>query len=361
MLSIQTTSVLKEVLFVFGSVKQILLRMQNVCLLSVFFMFISTGYADTLRVGVSADFHHTMVDIATMFQKRHQEHTVEVSEIESSELSDSVVCDKNPCDMLVIDDKTAIKRLESKKRIVPGSAKTYAFGRLAYWHRGQIPPGESVEDYVFEHTPPTATISTEESPYGVRARDVLASIGVLKTYDSQGLLRVHTHDQDHNDDQDTWDTNKNSTEPFALLPASWLIHSATDHPVDIHEHPYPDEDEIWLIPEEYFLRLEQKLAIMKGSTVRETAQQLSDFILSDDIQSYIANHGYHPANYYTKKTVSSDFGAGYGVGTLVTIAVSALGIAVLAWWQPQWIVSALTKTGRYKPLESTTGGDDLPI
>ncbi|MBI3947158.1 MAG: molybdate ABC transporter substrate-binding protein [Armatimonadetes bacterium] len=87
-----------------------------------------------------------------------------------------------PVDLFVAADRASIEDLARRKLVVPGTARTYAFGRLALC----VPPGSRVKladlhNLAAPEIRRIAIANPQHAPYGVAARQALQAGGLWET------------------------------------------------------------------------------------------------------------------------------------------------------------------------------------
>ncbi|KEQ11699.1 hypothetical protein GZ77_24630 [Endozoicomonas montiporae] len=308
-------------------------------------VFSSSLNPGKLTIAVASNFYPTAVELKKMFNKQHPEVDITLEKGASGDLFDHIVKGK-AIDVFLSADGNHPATLERLDRIEPGSLKTFAFGRIAFLHKleeqhedhGHGHGEETISvkelgDFIIENKDPDIYIpNSQGSPYGERVEALLKAAGVY--YSLNATERLQIEDSSH----DVWLNSKNKTEVFALLPASLVFHGEDDHSKDIHDvkHPYPEKDQVSLLEDTEFRHLKQQMVILKNSTNKPAAKAFTEFMLSSGTQSYIADHGYYPANHSNKCNLVNSSGAASYFSSIPYLGVGILSAVISTTLLPAW-------------------------
>ena len=238
--------------------------------------------ASELKVAVAANFHHTLEALAENFKKVHPDTDIEIISGASSSLASDILAGKLDVDLFLSASKEAPKRLEKESTVIEGSRKTYAYGKLAFWHQEKdaVSP-EQIDAYLANNNHTVAIADPETAPYGNRAVEVLKSFNLYQRLSDQN--RIQEEDHVH----DAWESVKggNATVGFVALS---LLEGLSD---EVHSHISSDVG-FTAVPSNLYSPLEQQLVILRDTKEQTLSEAFSDFLLSDESQNLIANHGY---------------------------------------------------------------------
>jgi molybdate transport system substrate-binding protein len=139
--------------------------------------------ADEIRVAVASNFRQAMDATVERFEQQSSHDVTLVSGSTGKHYAQ--VVNGAPFDAFFAADAERPRRLETERRIVPGSRFTYAIGKLVLWSadKGQVDPmGDVLRLGTFEHL---AIANPELAPYGAAARQVLQSLGAWENLERQ--------------------------------------------------------------------------------------------------------------------------------------------------------------------------------
>jgi len=144
-------------------------------LLFIMLAAINAG-ADELRIAVASNFRQAFSAAADRFEEQSGH---EVSMIAGSTGKHyAQILNGAPFDAFFAADAARPVRLESERRIVPGSRFTYAIGKLVLWSADESlvdARGDVLQSGSYRHL---AIANPELAPYGVAARQVLQTLGL---------------------------------------------------------------------------------------------------------------------------------------------------------------------------------------
>jgi len=88
-----------------------------------------------------------------------------------------------PYDVYLSANESFVKDLESRGKLVSGSAAVYGYGRLGLWSKsGKI---KNLNDLVTQRIPHLALPNPAHAPYGAAARDMLRSLGLWQALEAR--------------------------------------------------------------------------------------------------------------------------------------------------------------------------------
>ncbi|WP_062267758.1 molybdate ABC transporter substrate-binding protein [Endozoicomonas arenosclerae] len=236
--------------------------------------------ADTLKVAVASNFHHVLESLKEKFQSQYG-HTLDLHYGASGDLKDQVSDPARKFDMFLSADNVKTAELEQQNKVLEHSRKTYAQGLLAFWHgQGVLVKPENIKTYITENSPPAIHIADpEDAPYGHAAKSVLQQYELYQSLKDQEKLIVSDHVSE------AW-TNVQNASDAGFVPASLVIE--TDGNGNVIFFPVG----VTLVPQSLYTPLLQELVIIKSTEHEAAAKSLSDFLLADDTQQFIATNGY---------------------------------------------------------------------
>jgi molybdate transport system substrate-binding protein len=184
-----------------------------------------------------------------------------------------------PADLFFAANESFLDRLDTAGRVVPGTRRTYALGRLALvWREGAPDPGR-LEALGGDAWPMVSIANPEHAPYGVAAREALQSLGlwegvsprlVLAENVAQALQFVQTGNAD------------------AGIVALGLVRGRVPRP----HHA---------VPAELHAPLRQAAGILADGPRRHRAGEFLDLVMSPEGQEILQRYGFeapgpgHPA------------------------------------------------------------------
>jgi molybdate transport system substrate-binding protein len=177
-----------------------------------------------------------------------------------------------PVDLFAAADVTRIDTLEAKGRIIPGTKKVYALGRITLWTRADSPlQMERVEDLLRPEVQRIAIANPDHAPYGVAAREALQSAGVWEKIQERLVLAENA--------QQTLQYAQTGNVDAAIVPLS-----------------LSDQGEArWvLIPAALHRPIVQALAVINGTTHEREARLLADFITGPLGKAVLDKYGFAP-------------------------------------------------------------------
>lgn len=203
---------------------------------------VGTGaFADTLRVAVAANFKPTLEQLIPEFEAGSN-IDVEISSGSTGALYAQIV-NGAPFDVFLAADAARPLRLEKENRILTGSRKTYAVGRLVFWTPSQEPV---TKNDLQRWDAPLAVANPRLAPYGRAGMETLDHLGV-----SPALIQGGNIAQTY-----TFVATGNVTGGLVALSQ-----------VTLRNVP---EGSYWLIPENYHSPIEQQLVVLRNAAQSAT-------------------------------------------------------------------------------------------
>lgn len=176
-----------------------------------------------------------------------------------------------PADLFFAADEVTMQRLAANGAICPSSVRTYAEGRLVLaWRAGlEAPTGpHALADPRYEVV---AIANPGIAPYGAAAREVLERSGVWKAVESRIVLGENV--------AQTYQLVRTGNADVALLARSIVDTATTEFiPIDPQLHA----------------PIRQAVGTT-GRSRHPAAPQFLAFVLSDEGQAILAEHGFGPA------------------------------------------------------------------
>ncbi|WP_194842581.1 molybdate ABC transporter substrate-binding protein [Endozoicomonas sp. OPT23] len=244
--------------------------------------------AQTLRVAVSANFKPVLESLAERFEKQLEEqqekqHQKKADKILLSTGSTGTLYNQiingAPYDLFLSADSARPMKLEQKDRIVAGSRKTYAYGRLVLWDRRASDQKAPITlEQLSGWKERLAIANPGTAPYGVAAQQTLEHLNLWNKL--QGKLVMG------NSVQQTWQFVASGNVSIGMVALSQLKQS------QLKDSQLKDSQlkQATLIPDSFYQPIKQEMVVLKES---QLATQFADFILSESSQQFITEHGYY--------------------------------------------------------------------
>jgi molybdate transport system substrate-binding protein len=232
---------------------------------------LSATWPASTSVAVAANFAAPMRSLAQSFEK-NTGHKVSVALGATGQLYAQI---KNgaPFDVLLAADDETPKRLEAEGLAVSGSRATYAIGRLVLWSKrdGLIDAkGEFLSTGRFDRI---AIASPKLAPYGLAAIEVLEKLGLTQTIKPK-LIEASNITQAHQ-----FVASGNAEIGFVAL-------------AQVAEGGKIKSGSGWIIPESLHSPIQQDLVLLQRGKANPAAQQLIEFLRSENAKAVIRAYGY---------------------------------------------------------------------
>lgn len=223
--------------------------------------------ARDLRVAAASDLETAFTELGRLHTARSGRKVV-FSFASSSVLAQQV--DKGaPFDLYAAANAVLVEKLESSGRIVPGSRRPYARGRLVLYTRPGDPPPASLASLAEPRYGRIALANPEHAPYGQAAVQALRAVSI---YDAVKPRLVYSENvrQAH---QFVETGNVEVTIGALSLLKPQAVHTE--------------------VPPSLYAPLLQVMGIVRGGD-EAAAAELAAFILSEGGQAVLARHGFLP-------------------------------------------------------------------
>ncbi len=235
------------------------------------FTLSSATWASEVRLAVAANFAAPMRSLAQSFEK-NTGHKVSVALGATGQLYAQI---KNgaPFDVLLAADDETPKKLEAEGLAVAGSRATYAIGRLVLWSKrdGLIDAkGEFLSTGRFDRI---AIANPKLAPYGLAAIEVLEKLGLTQTIKPK-LVEASNITQAYQ-----FVGSGNAEIGFVAL-------------AQVVEGGKIKSGSGWIIPESLHSPIRQDLVLLQRGKANPAAQQLIEFLRSDNAKAVIRSYGY---------------------------------------------------------------------
>ena len=231
----------------------------------------SAGWASEVRLAVAANFAAPVRSLAQGFEKATG-HKVVVALGATGQLYAQI---KNgaPFDVLLAADDETPKKLESEGLAVSGSRATYAIGRLVLWSKrdGLIDAkGEFLSTGRFDRI---AIANPKLAPYGLAAIEVIEKLGLTqaikpKVVEASNITQAHQ-----------FVASGNAEIGFVAL-------------AQVAEGGKIKSGSGWIIPESLHSPIQQDLVLLLRGKANPAAQQLIEFLRSENAKAVIRSYGY---------------------------------------------------------------------
>ena len=231
----------------------------------------SAGWASEVRLAVAANFAAPVRSLAQGFEKATG-HKVVVALGATGQLYAQI---KNgaPFDVLLAADDETPKKLESEGLAVSGSRATYAIGRLVLWSKrdGLIDAkGEFLSTGRFDRI---AIANPRLAPYGLAAIEVIEKLDLTqaikpKVVEASNITQAHQ-----------FVASGNAEIGFVAL-------------AQVAEGGKIKSGSGWIIPESLHSPIQQDLVLLQRGKTNPAAQQLIDFLRSENAKAVIRSYGY---------------------------------------------------------------------
>ena len=222
-------------------------------------------------IAVAANFAAPMRSLVQSFEK-NTGHKVVVALGATGQLYAQI---KNgaPFDVLLAADDETPKKLESEGLAVSGSRASYAIGRLVLWSkRGELidAKGEFLSTGRFDRI---AIANPKLSPYGLAAVEVIEKLGLTqaikpKAIEASNITQAHQ-----------FVASGNAEIGFVAL-------------AQVAEGGKIKSGSGWIIPESLHSPIQQDLVLLQRGKTNPAAQQLIEFLRSENAKAVIRSYGY---------------------------------------------------------------------
>ncbi|WP_252177996.1 molybdate ABC transporter substrate-binding protein [Endozoicomonas sp. 4G] len=241
--------------------------------------------ADTIKVAVASNFFYVLETLKVQFESRFG-HTLELTSYGSSgDLKRAISNNTDKIDLFLSADNIRTAELEQEGKVLENSRKIYAQGLLAFWHgQNVLVEPDDIKTFIIETNPPAIHIADPlDAPYGHAAKSVLEKYGLYQTLKDQNKLVIRIFVEL------TWRLIKDSTS-VGFVPASLVMGTNSNGNNRINLAVGAT-----LVPQKLYTPLLQELVILKDTEHEAAARTFVDYLLSDEVQAFIAANGYKRA------------------------------------------------------------------
>ena len=232
-----------------------------------------TGYAETLRVAVAANFAAPMQKIASRFEQ-NSGHRLLLSLGSTGKLY-AQIRNGAPFDMLLAADDKVPAMLEEDGNGVPDTRFTYAIGTLVLWsaRNGYVDDrGAVLGQRSFKHL---ALANPKTAPYGAAAHATLKHLGLDETLRAR-LVQGENIAQTHQ---------------FIASGNAELGFVALSQVID--GKGVISKGSAWVVPAEFHPPILQDAVLLARAKDSEAARELLAYLKSEDALSIIEAYGYN--------------------------------------------------------------------
>ena len=238
----------------------------------------SLAQAGEVTVAVASNALQALKDIKQRFEKSTG-NTVLISSGSTGKLYTQII-NGAPFDVFLAANSREPERLEQAKAIVPGSRITYAEGRLVLWAHGKIEGASGDSSLLSQYlsSPKLSRITLanpKTAPYGLAAQQYLQNTQQWNAIQGK-LIRAENVTQAFQFTQ-----SQNVQLGFVALS-------------QIKGFPQPiNEDEYWLVPQNYYAPIEQQGVLLKRAEHNTAAQKFMSYLKSAEVKQLLHDrYGY---------------------------------------------------------------------
>lgn len=233
--------------------------------------FSGDAFADGLPIAVAANFSGPMTEISSLFAAESG-HRLLVSYGSTGKFY-AQIRNGAPFAVFLAADVEHPARLLREKNAVPGTAFTYAVGKLAIWSR-KHPPGHAWEEVLrkgeFRHL---AIANPKLAPYGVAAKETLIKLGLWEALHR----RIVTGESIAQAYQ--FVATRNADLGFVALS-------------QLKENKISPQEAVWEIDQSYYNPLKQGAVMLKAGQKDARATAFLSFLKDPRVLAIIQRHGY---------------------------------------------------------------------
>ncbi|MCU7555816.1 molybdate ABC transporter substrate-binding protein [Alteromonas sp. ASW11-19] len=234
-------------------------------------MLMSTvGHAQTLRLGVAANFAEPLKEIS----KRYQQQTgiTTTLTVGASGTLYAQIQHGAQLDVFLSADSERPQALVESGRVGSDDVMTYAIGRLAYLDRDVRAPGiHDLQTYALAPGTRLAIANPRLAPYGRAAKEALHTLTLWPNLATRLV------------------TGKNVQQAYQFYATGNV-----DRALVAYSQVYHLKKHVHLIDASLHQPIQQQLAITAPQDNRAAARQFVAFLLSDETQQWLAQRGYQP-------------------------------------------------------------------
>jgi molybdate transport system substrate-binding protein len=228
--------------------------------------------ADELQVAVAANFAAAAQKIAAAFEQ-DTGHVVKLSFGATGKFYAQIEAGA-PFDVLLAADQATPAKLEAEGKVVPGTRKTYAVGRLVLWSADPAlvdAGGAVLKTGRWKHL---AIADPKLAPYGEAARETLAHLGLADTVRARLV------------------TGENIGQAYQFVATGnaelGFVALGQVQPADGAK----PAGSMWVVPEALYTPLKQDAAVLASTKAKDAATAFADYLASARARALIAAFGY---------------------------------------------------------------------
>ncbi|MEW6989957.1 molybdate ABC transporter substrate-binding protein [Colwelliaceae bacterium 6441] len=231
-----------------------------------------------LKIAVSANFSHTLAKLLPQFEADTGIKTqVFIGSTGSLFLQ---LSHGAAYDIFLAADTLRPKRLVEDNLALPNSLKTYAFGQISFWsstwnNSENLPSLAALLQQLHNDKPRLAIANPNIAPYGVAAKQMLKHNHLWKSLSTNRLITGSNINQ-------TFQQVRSGAVSLGVVANSQLIENNLTGIA---------------IPTSTYQVIEQQLVIINSSKLKQQAQALSQYLLSENSQALIEHNGYYGVNH----------------------------------------------------------------
>lgn len=240
-------------------------------LIALIFSCLGSAHADTVAVAVAANFTGPMQVIAPVFE-RDTGHKLNLAFGATGKFY-AQISNGAPFELLIAADDETPARLVKEGQGVPGSAYTYAIGKLVLWSADPKlvdNKGDILKKGGFKHL---ALANPKTAPYGAAALQTLSKLGVgetLKPFFVQG-------------------ENIAQTQQFVATGAAELGFVAYSQVI---KNGQIGSGSGWLVPASFHDPIRQDVVLLAKGKDKPAATALMTYLKGDKAKAIIQSFGY---------------------------------------------------------------------
>jgi len=227
----------------------------------------SIANATDLRVAVASNFATTLKQLKPIFEKEHDLRLI-IIKGSTGKLFAQIIHGA-PYDVFLAADKRRPRILEQKNLIIKNSRLTYAIGQLALWSSGNTDKN-TLNILKTNKFNKIAIANPKTAPYGE------ASVQLLKYLDLYQSIKAKLV------------RGENISQTYQFVQSG----NADIGFVAFAEIKRHNNKHYWLPDAKTYNPLEQQLVILKQSSKKIQAKYFTTFLMRQDIQKIIQQHGY---------------------------------------------------------------------
>jgi molybdate transport system substrate-binding protein len=236
----------------------------------VLLLWPSSAFSQTVHVAVAANFKKPFLELAALFESQTK-HQLLISSGSTGKLYAQII-NGAPFELFLAADQKRPKLLVESGFALPKNRFAYAQGRLTLYN--SKPRGSPIDkNYLKIENPPMIALSNPKvAPYGQRAKQVLQSLGLWRSF-SQRMA---------------FGENVGQTLAFIAsgsIEAGFIAYSQV---LTLN----PDRNQYWIIPQKYYRPLLQDVVLLNPGQKNPAALALLAFLKAPETLKKIEKLGY---------------------------------------------------------------------